>query len=382
MRCLIVFIKKKTICLAPPPSILLVYPRFIVPANLSIDRILLHITLGGTIIVSTGRATNMLGYSAAELKFKSIFDLISPEAVSEFRDAISYIMEHRLTIEGIETRMVDKNDDLVYVIVSGVFLHSHGEPGYQLTVRDVSDRVHAEAEAKKARAEAELYLDLISHDIANLNQIGMGYLEIALDTLPLDEAGRELLERPLDVFKNTSRLIGNVNKLRVARHGEGRKIERISLASLLASLKDEFSPVPDRDIVINYHVVEDCAVMANGLIREVFLNLVGNAIKHSPLEKPLIIDVWLDRINRGDRSCCRVIVEDDGPGMSDALKLNLIKCMNGQGAVRGRGIGLVLTRTLVEDFKGKVLIEDRVPGDHSKGARFTVLLPAAPPQDR
>lgn len=290
-------------------------------------------------------------------------------------------MKRRSPVEGIETRMADKNGDPVYVIVHGVFLRAHDEPVYQLTVRDVSDRVRADIETKKAREEAELYLDLISHDIANLNQIGMGYLELALDNLTLDDAGRELLERPLDVFKSTSRLIGNVNKLRAARHGEGLKIERISLASVMMSLEDEFPAVPGRDITISYHVVEDCEVMANGLIREVFLNLVGNAIKHSPPEKPLTVNVRLDCDSTDEGACCRIVVEDDGPGIPDAQKQNLMKCMNGQVAVRGRGIGLILIRTLVEDFMGKVLIEDRVPGDHSQGSRFTVLLPVASPQD-
>jgi signal transduction histidine kinase len=40
------------------------------------------------------------------------------------------------------------------------------------------------------------------------------------------------------------------------------------------------------------------------------------------------------------------------------------------------GLGLYLVKSLVDDFHGTVRVEDRVPGDHSKGARFVVLLPA------
>ena len=42
----------------------------------------------------------------------------------------------------------------------------------------------------------------------------------------------------------------------------------------------------------------------------------------------------------------------------------------------GKGLGLCIVRTLVEDYMGKVLVEDRVPGDHSQGCRFIVELPA------
>jgi signal transduction histidine kinase len=41
------------------------------------------------------------------------------------------------------------------------------------------------------------------------------------------------------------------------------------------------------------------------------------------------------------------------------------------------GLGLYLVKTIVEDFGGKVRVEDRVPGDHTKGAKFVVMLPAA-----
>jgi signal transduction histidine kinase len=41
-----------------------------------------------------------------------------------------------------------------------------------------------------------------------------------------------------------------------------------------------------------------------------------------------------------------------------------------------RGLGLYLVRTLMDYYHGKVWVEDRVGGDHKKGARFVVMLPA------
>jgi signal transduction histidine kinase len=40
------------------------------------------------------------------------------------------------------------------------------------------------------------------------------------------------------------------------------------------------------------------------------------------------------------------------------------------------GLGLYLVRTLVDSYNGSVWAEDRVKGDHTKGARFVVMLPA------
>jgi signal transduction histidine kinase len=45
--------------------------------------------------------------------------------------------------------------------------------------------------------------------------------------------------------------------------------------------------------------------------------------------------------------------------------------------VKGSGPGLYLVKSLVEGYGGRVWVEDRVHGDHTKGARFVVMLPAA-----
>ena len=71
-----------------------------------------------------------------------------------------------------------------------------------------------------AKSQAELYVDLMGHDINNMNQIGMGYLELALDMLSLDENGRSLLSKPMSAFENSTRLIDNVRKLQRVKSGE------------------------------------------------------------------------------------------------------------------------------------------------------------------
>lgn len=341
-------------------------------------RFLIEVKLDGTIMMSTPRATDALGYTYHELKSASIFDLISPDDVSEFRKELFCYIERRSPIEYLITKMLCKNGDMIYVIVTGVFIRAHGEPLYHLTFEDISDRFRKELELKKAKEEAELYLDLISHDIANLNQIGMGYLELVLGSMPLDKDMRKLLEKPMEVFKSTSQLINNVKKLRSVKEG-GLKMERISLAEVLTSLKDEFTATPGREVAISYDLERDCHVLANGLIREVFLNLVGNAIKHSPPEKSLSICLRLDTVDLGNSTCCRVSIEDNGPGIEDDIKKKLQMRMNGSGINRERGVGLILAGLLVEGYRGKIMIEDRVPGDFRQGSRFVVLLPVALP---
>ncbi len=49
----------------------------------------------------------------------------------------------------------------------------------------------------------------------------------------------------------------------------------------------------------------------------------------------------------------------------------------GQTKAKGSGLGLYLVKTLVEHYGGDINVEDRIPGDYMKGAKFVVSIPVA-----
>jgi signal transduction histidine kinase len=51
--------------------------------------------------------------------------------------------------------------------------------------------------------------------------------------------------------------------------------------------------------------------------------------------------------------------------------------MKGNSGAKGMGLGLYLVKSLAESYGGRVWVEDRVPGDHTQGAKFVVMLPVA-----
>lgn len=114
---------------------------------------------------------------------------------------------------------------------------------------------------------------------------------------------------------------------------------------------------------------------ANELLSDVFQNLIGNAIKHS--RGPLTINIIARKYNENGRSYCRITVEDDGPGINDEVKHKLFDRLSLEKTrATGKGFGLCLTKILVEDYRGRFWVEDRVQGDHTKGVKFVVTLPA------
>lgn len=235
--------------------------------------------------------------------------------------------------------------------------------------RDISEMKRKEEEVKAARSKAELYLDLMGHDINNMHQVALGYLEIVLDQPPEGRVN-ELIEKPIEVLNRSSRLIKNVMKLQ--KHSDRTYADRdINVCRVLADVQSENSAV-GKKITMNLNGHDRCLIRSNELLHDVFTNLLGNAIKHT--EEGTEITVSLEDIEDNDSKYCRVAVEDNGPGIPDDLKEKIFNRMQ-KGTTRGMGLGLYLVKTLVDSYGGRVWVEDRVRGDHTKGARFVVKLP-------
>jgi signal transduction histidine kinase len=71
-----------------------------------------------------------------------------------------------------------------------------------------------------------------------------------------------------------------------------------------------------------------------------------------------------------------VSVSDNGIGIPDSKK-NIVfgRFIEGSDNPPGGGLGLSIVRAIVEAYHGMVWVEDRVPGQHSKGSVFRVALP-------
>lgn len=267
------------------------------------------------------------------------------------------------------------------------FVHGEGEVSYnedgkpiKMTgiVQDITDRKKAEIALEATKAQAELYLDLMGHDINNTNQIAMGYLELGLDTLKAnDKLGADdaqYLSKPLEALENSTSLISNVRKIQREKVG-GYKSMLIDVEKMLEEIIAKNPFIMGRDIKINFRSTS-CIVKANELLKDVFLNIIGNAIKHS--KGPLVINIDLDKLKQNNLSYCRVSIEDNGQGIPDNLKKTLLSgaCLT-KSRVAGKGFGLCLTKILLEDFQGIIWVEDRVQGDYSKGSRLVIILPVA-----
>jgi signal transduction histidine kinase len=249
--------------------------------------------------------------------------------------------------------------------------------GAAVVVQDITRQRELEQEALEAKRRAELYVDLLVHDINNLNATAMGYLQLIQEGSDLKLKYQRMVEKSLEALNDSTRLTETVQKLQTL---ESEELKRglVDLVSMLEDVKLEYEAIPGREVNIKLHPTPKRLVQGSALIKDIFMNIVGNAIKHST--GAVAIEIELSSTLHKGKEYHRISIADDGPGIPDEMKTNIFsRLQRGKTKASGKGLGLYLVKRLVEDAGGMVWVEDRVPGDHSQGAKFVVMLPSVAP---
>jgi PAS domain S-box-containing protein len=237
---------------------------------------------------------------------------------------------------------------------------------------DVTDRVEAQKQREEARARAEFFNDLMAHDINNMHQGIQTSLELILADDMCTEEIREIAERALQQVDRSVSLINNVKKFSQVNR-EDVSLERtdpaVSLAASIEIVKQSF---PKRRILVETDLRPNTyCIMANEFLQDVCYNLLHNSVKNTDSGE---VKIEVQSCLEEDGEFLRIDVIDWGRGMDKQMKENVLVGLD-ERVRRVSGVGLTLVKRIVDIFRGRIAVEDRVSGDYTKGTRFIVRLP-------
>ncbi|MFX1239120.1 MAG: PAS domain S-box protein [Promethearchaeota archaeon] len=303
--------------------------------------------------------------------------------IEQYRKKIG---EDKDNVHNYQYRMITKSGKVIWVELYSKTITYNGKPAILVTTLDIDEKKRAqerilESELKYREAYRlnEIYKDIFTHDINNILQNVLTSVELNSHYLKYNQ-NQDEQELNLNVIKDQVRkgalLVSNVKRLSQIEQSE----IYLQNVDVIKTLNKAIDFVLDQfhDKTINIKIENECGnveVLGNDFLLDIFQNLLFNSVKHN-IQANIEVITKISGIEEDKNQYIKVEFLDNGIGVEDLRKSEIFqRQIKEDRSVSGIGFGLLLTKKIVELFCGKIWVEDRIKGDHSKGSNFIILLP-------
>lgn len=347
-------------------------------------------------------ACNLLKCGPERILGSRAWDFVAPEQRENFRTALmdritrgreAEPLEYevlpqdgsRIVVEARESLVKNEDGDVTGVCLSLLDVTERklaavaaGKVAqYAMELRNKNEQLaHALEAARSATQAKSRFLASVSHELRTpLNAI-IGFTELLYDGKlgPLDQAHREIMGDILSSAQHLLRLISDILDLSKVEAGRMEfHLESSPLDPLVQEVQEVIRPLAERkQIRLSTDVPEGfTATLDRARFRQVLYNYLSNAVKFTPIGGTIAV-----RVTPAGH-CFRLDVEDTGIGIAPDQTSKLFQDfqqLSSQNCEQGTGLGLALTRHIVEAQGGTVAVRS-TPG---VGSTFSAVLPLAP----
>ncbi|HUQ19206.1 MAG TPA: PAS domain S-box protein [Gemmatimonadaceae bacterium] len=328
-----------------------------------------------------GEAT--FGYKRADVLGKPLHEMIIPE-----RYRAAHLNGLNRFLETGQTRVIGQRLELPAMRKDGSEFLAElsitqsdigGSVSFTGVVRDITEWKKGEVEREqlikalgKSNEELDQFAYVASHDlkaplrgIANLSQ----WIEEDLGA-SLGGEGKSHMALLRGRVNRMEALIDGI--LQYSRAGRMRtKPETVDVGELVKDVIELISPPQNVDIAVmpGIPTIETERVP----LQQIFINLIGNAVKHAGADNPRIAVTWQEMQN----GFLEFAVTDNGQGIAPQYHdriFAIFQTLEARDRVEGTGIGLSVVKKIVESHGGQVWVES----DVGKGSTFRFLWPRVP----
>lgn len=337
---------------------------------------------------TNSKTAELFGYRQEQLLGHGFELFFTDREEAESFYAQAYPVLERGEVFGVERQMQRQDGHSFWVNLWGKAINADvSQNGSIWVVQDITEQKQTESDLRKAKDAAEAaskakseFVSNMSHEIRTPMNGIIGLTHLALET--------ELNPRQYDYLSkiehSAQALLGIINDiLDFSKIEAGRlQLEKIDfdvdkLFSDVINLTGQAAAEKSIELVVR-HSPEVPAVLHGDPLRinQILINLVSNAIKFTEQGHVLIgVEPATDNIGNQTPTRC-FYVSDTGMGIDETQIEKLFKAFSqGDASITrrhgGTGLGLVITRHLVELMGGKIDVQSE-PG---KGSTFRVSLP-------
>jgi signal transduction histidine kinase/ligand-binding sensor domain-containing protein len=245
--------------------------------------------------------------------------------------------------------------------------------------------IKTNAALKEANSFKTRMISIVSHDLKNPLGSMLGLAKM----LESDIENQEQRSMAHDMGELASQMLGLVKDLLDSAAIETGKIDieksYIDIGEIITAIVWQYRSIAEKkEQSISLAVEASCLVDGDQRrLRQVFENLISNAVKYSPIGKTIWVTVEncpkTSSIASSAQSCVRISIRDEGPGFTEDDKRKAFGhfqklSAKPTGGESSSGVGLAIVKQITELHGGRVWIESIV----GNGATFVVELPALP----
>ena len=260
----------------------------------------------------------------------------------------------------------------VGLVVFGILLIRSviNEVRHREKLAELNDRLKALDKQK------DEFISMAAHELRSPLTAIKGYISMIVegDTGDIPEKARQFLADSGAVTDRLIRLVNNM--LNVSRIEEGRIVYQMEETNLIRAVQEIFYAfrIEAEHKGLKYkldvpHGLKDEVYVDPDRLREVISNIVSNAVKFTETGGVKI------KITNPSKDLVKVEVIDSGPGISEEEQAKLFqkfyRAESTSGKTFGTGLGLYITKLLVEKFGGKI----GLISEEGKGSNFWFQLP-------
>ncbi len=334
----------------------------------------------GRLLEANPKLADIFGYESAEEFKRSAPDVASLYVDRRDRARFMQSVVAQGSVQNFDVRMHRRDGEIIDVSMNASLVRDpDGNPiAFEGTLFDVSDQRRAEEEARAARAEADranqaksAFLSRISHELRTpLNSI-LGFAQL-LEMRGLEPGASDAVAYILKGGRHLLELINEV--LDIARVETGRlgmSLESVEIAETVMETIDLIRPLAaarEIEVVFDNRYCDGHVLADRQRLKQVLLNLLSNAVKYNRARGRVLVGCY-----REDGHLV-LTVADTGVGMSPGQLERLFTPFDRLGAEvgeeEGTGLGLVLSRHVVEAMGGRLT----VASEAGRGSAFSVSL--------
>jgi two-component system CheB/CheR fusion protein len=335
---------------------------------------------------------------------------IHPNDRRATEDALSDVINSRKTQWSCEYRFLREDGQYAHILDRGQVLHNeYGTPYRMLgSMLDLTDLKKAEQAIRDMNEALEQKVALrtkelgdLNHDLEQSNHDLQQFASVASHDLQeplrkilifsnvlkdkygpsLAEGGIGYLDKILHSAHRTKSLVTDIlNYSRLS--SQGFRFEQTSLTEVLSDILDDFElAIRDKQAQVQLDPLPEADVIP-GQIRQVFQNIISNALKFTTEGVPSVIRISGQRVAAKSFDApvdaqgpyVLVRIRDNGIGFDEKFStaiFNLFQRLNSKDRYEGTGIGLAIAKKIVERHDGLIMAHSR----EGEGAEFMILLP-------